>query len=189
MQRFFTANLLKTGLAAAGVSVTLAKMLSTAKESVALYAVQAKAETSLAAAIRATGQSSEYTIGGLRELASSLQEVTNYGDEAILPISQLMLQTKKIGSDIMPRATEAVLDMSTALGTGATENAKKLARSLADPIQGISMLKESMVILSDEQQALDQGLHGAGRACKRPESHPGQADGHLRRACTCPGLP
>lgn len=149
----FAASLVKTGIAAAGISLSLAKVVSTAKESVALYAIQAKAETSLAAAIRATGQESMYTIGQLREYASSLQAVTTYGDEAILPITQLLLQTKKIGSDIMPQATEAVLDMATALGTGTTENAKKLARALADPVQGISLLKESMVILSAEQQA------------------------------------
>ncbi len=149
----FAASLVRTGIAAAGISLSLAKVVSTAKESVALYAIQAKAETSLAAAIRATGQESVYTIGQLREYASSLQAVTTYGDEAILPITQLMLQTNKIGSDIMPQATEAVLDMATALGTGTTENAKKLARALADPVQGISLLKESMVILSTEQQA------------------------------------
>lgn len=158
----FTANLLKTGLAAAGVSLSLAKVLSTAKEAVALYAVQAKAETSLAAAIRATGQESEFTIGQLREYASSLQSVTNYGDETILTVEQMMVQTKKIGSDIMPIATEAALDMATALGTGLPENAKKLARALADPIQGISMLKESMVILSDEQQASIKGFMDQG---------------------------
>ena len=149
----YAAGLVKTGLAAAGITVTLAKAISTAKEAVALYAIQAKAEASLSAAIRATGQESEFTISQLREYASSLQAVTNYGDEAILPITQLLLQTKKIGSDIMPQATEAVLDMSTALGTGATENAKKLSRALANPIEGISLLKESMVILSDEQQS------------------------------------
>ena len=158
----FTANLLKTGLAAAGVSLSLAKMLSTAKEAVALYAVQAKAETSLAAAIRATGQESEFSIGVLREYASSLQAVTNYGDETILTVEQMMVQTKRIGSDIMPQATEAALDMATALGTGLPENAKKLARSLADPIQGISILKESMVILSDEQQASIKGFMEQG---------------------------
>ncbi|MBI9095586.1 MAG: phage tail length tape measure family protein [Sphaerochaeta sp.] len=154
----FTASLLKTGLAAAGVSLSLAKMLSTAKEAVALYAVQAKAETSLAAAIRATGQESEFSIGVLREYASSLQAVTNYGDETILTVEQMMVQTKRIGSDIMPQATEAALDMATALGTGLPENAKKLARALADPIQGISMLKESMVILTDEQQSSIKGF-------------------------------
>ncbi|MDT4761817.1 phage tail length tape measure family protein [Sphaerochaeta sp. PS] len=154
----FTANLLKTGLAAAGVSVTLSKVLSTAKEAVALYAVQAKAETSLAAAIKVTGQESEFTIGQLREYASSLQAVTNYGDETILTVEQMMVQTRKIGSDIMPLATEAVLDMSTAMGTGAAENAKKLSRALADPIQGISLLKESMVILSAEQQTSIKGF-------------------------------
>lgn len=158
----FTANLLKTGLAAAGVSLSLAKVLSTAKESVALYAIQAKAEASLAASIRATGQESEFTIGQLREYASSLQAVTNYGDETILTVEQMMVQTKAIGSDLMPIATEAALDMATALGTGLPENAKILARALADPMAGISMLKESMVILSEEQQAsiksfMDQG--------------------------------
>jgi len=149
----FASSLVRTGIAAAGISISLAKVVSTAKESVALYAVQAKAETSLAAAIKATGQQSEYTLGNLRELASSLQAVTTYGDEAILPITQLMLQTKKIGSDIMPQATEAVLDMSTALGTGTAENAKKLARALENPVEGINLLKQSMVVLSEEQQA------------------------------------
>ena len=150
---------IKTGLTAAGVVaaavyVTIKKVVSTAQEYVELYAAQAKAEASVAAAIRATGQEAEFTIGNLREQASALQAVTVYGDETILTLQQLMVQTGKIGSDIMPAATEAALDMSAALGTGIQENAKKLARALADPEAGITLLKESMINFSPEQQKM-----------------------------------
>ncbi|MEA5032303.1 MAG: hypothetical protein VB025_09165 [Sphaerochaeta sp.] len=150
---------IKTGLTAAGVVaaavyLSIKKIVATAQEYVALYAVQAKAEASLSAAIRATGQESEFTIGNLREQAGALQAVTVHGDETILTLQQMMVQTKKIGSDIMPLATEAALDMAAALGTGLQENSKKLARALADPVEGITLLKASMISFSPEQQKM-----------------------------------
>jgi len=150
---------IKTGLTAAGVVaaavyVSIKKVVATAQEYVALYAAQAREEASLAAAIRATGQESEYTLGNLREQASALQAVTIHGDETILTLQRMMIQTGKVGNEVMPQATEAALDMSAALGTGIQENAKKLARALASPVEGISLLKESMITFSPEQKKM-----------------------------------
>jgi hypothetical protein len=158
------ANLIKAGLAAAGVSLSIGMVISSAREMVALHAVQAQAEASLAAAIRATGQESVYTVGDLKDYAGALQAVTTFGDEAILTIQQMMVQTGKIGKDIMPVATEAALDMAVALGTDVHTNAKKLARALEDPVQGITLLKESMVTFNPVQQETIKRLTAQGDA-------------------------
>jgi len=156
------AGFIKTNLAAIAASVTIGMVISSAKEMVQLYAVQAQAETSLGAAIKATGQESVYTVGDLKDYAGQLQAVTTYGDETILTIQQMMVQTNKIGKDIMPVATEAALDMAVALGTDVQTNAEKLARALEDPVQGITLLKESMVSFDPVQQETIKRLSAQG---------------------------
>lgn len=160
--QMMAANFIKTGLAAAGVSLSIGMVISSAKEMIQLYAIQAQAETSLGAAIKATGQESTYTVGDLKDYAGQLQAVTTYGDETIMTIQQMMVQTNKIGKDIMPIATEAALDMAAAMGTDIQGNAKKLARALEDPVQGITLLKESMITFNPVQQETIKRLTAQG---------------------------
>lgn len=73
----------------AAAAVSVKAVMQQMKESVKLYGVQIEAEDALAAAIRATGESADDLLPGLKEIASGIQSVTTYGDEAILSIMQL----------------------------------------------------------------------------------------------------
>ena len=150
-----TSSKIKNFLTVGGLVTTAVagfKALSgAAKELIGYYAVQEQAEKRLNNAIKATGNIAGVSATGLKSLASSLQSVTTYGDEAILDIETLYVATGKIGNEMMPRATEAALDMAAALGGNTTEAAKKLARVLADPTQGLDALKESNIMLSKAQ--------------------------------------
>lgn len=147
------ASILSMGAGAAASILTVKKLVATTKEAVELYTAQAKEETALAVAIKATGQEASFSVLEIKKLAEELQGVTTYASGAILPIAQILLQTKSIGQDIMPQATEAALDLATAMGTSTTDSARKLAQALADPVRGITILRSNMVTLSPESQA------------------------------------
>jgi len=117
------------------------------------YGKQELAEKKLQAALRSTGHVAGMSADEFKAMASSLQESTTFGDEAILNAQSLMLTFTKVGREVMPEAIETVLNMSEAMGTGLKESTIQLGKALNDPIQGISALSRVGVQLSDDQKA------------------------------------
>ena len=113
-------------------------------------AVQAK----LAAVVRSTGGAAGYSAPQLSEMASALQRVTTYGDEAIIGAQTLLLTFKNIGHDVFPRATESVLDMATVMGTDLNSAAMQLGKALNDPIKGMSALGRAGVQFTGSQKEM-----------------------------------
>lgn len=85
-------------------------------ELVGAYAEQEAAETSLASAIKATGMESEISMSAMTDYASALQNVTLYGDEAILAGQALLQSLANLNQEGLQKATPAVLDFATAMG-------------------------------------------------------------------------
>ena len=149
----FTDSLKKNKLAitasVTGLGLLLGKL---AKESIALAEVQIKAEAKLAATIKATGGAAGLTANQLKTMASGLQSVTTVGDEAILGAQALLLTFKNIGGNIFPRVTEAVLDMSEAMGQDLKSSSIQLGKALNDPIAGVAALTRIGVQFTDTQK-------------------------------------
>lgn len=76
--------------------------------------------------------------------------------------SQLLTFTK-IGGDVVPRATEAILDLATKMGGDLKGAAVQVGKALNDPIKGIAMLSKVSVQFSDEQQRVITALVETGR--------------------------
>jgi hypothetical protein len=88
----------------------------------------------------------------LLQMATALQNVTRFSNETIISTEAMLLTFTKIGKDIFPGATEAVLDMSQALGQDTKNSAIQLGKALNDPIRGVTALRRVGVQLSDEQE-------------------------------------
>lgn len=86
------------------------------------------------------------------ELASSLSKVAPFEDEAIQGAENMLLTFTNIGKDIFPDATEAVLNMSQALGQDLKSSSIQLGKALQDPITGASALRRVGVALTDQQE-------------------------------------
>jgi len=113
---------------------------------------QEKAEAKLNAVLKSTGQIAGLTAGELKNMASSLQEVTTFGDEAIIEAQSLLLTFTQIGEDVFPQATETILNMSTAMGTDLQSSVVQLGKALNDPVLGISALSRVGVQLTETQK-------------------------------------
>lgn len=158
-----TANLAAYGAAALAAVAAVGKLVSVAKEYVQLATVQQQAETKIAATIKATGNVIGVTTNEMLQLASSLQSVTTYGDETTLGVEQLMIATKAISKDVLPQATELSLDLATAMGTDATNAAKKLAKALADPKTGFEGLRDANIVFSEAEKATIKSMVDSGQ--------------------------
>lgn len=124
---------------------------------------QERVTAQLEQTLRSTGGAAGLTRDGLLEMASAMQQVTTYGDEAVIPAQSLLLTFTKIGREVFPRALETVLDMSTALGQDLKSSAVQLGKALNDPIQGVSALSKVGVQFTEQQKEQIAALVESGQ--------------------------
>ena len=141
----------KAGLAAAAYFGTQG-LISAVKGSVDAFARQELAEKKLDAVLKSTQNAAGMTARELRGMASALQGVTKFGDEAIIEAQSLMLTFTKVGKQVMPDAIKTILNMSEAMGSSLKDQTIQLGKALNDPILGISALSRVGVQLSDTQK-------------------------------------
>ena len=146
----------------AGVTAAIAGVVAVSKDLISIYSIQEQAEVRLEATLRATGNAIGMSSKELKDLASSFQEVTTYGDEAIIEVEKLFVASGSVSRQALPRATEAVLDLAAAMGEDLGASAKRLAKALADPKSNLDSLKDANIQLSDAQKEEIKSLQEQG---------------------------
>lgn len=120
------------------------------------------AQAQLASALKSTGGVSGQTAQSLNDHASALQNLTSYGDDAINGAQALLLTFTKIQGETFPQATQAVLNVATAMGTDLKSAAIQVGKALNDPIAGVSALARSGIQFTDSQKAMIASLVESG---------------------------
>lgn len=141
------------GAAAVGFAVTSVKAFQESQDVIA--------QTN--AVLKSTGGIAGVTSKQVSDLASSLQNVTKFGDETIQTGENMLLTFTNIGKDIFPQATETMLDMSQALGQDVKGSAIQLGKALQDPILGVTALRRVGVNFTEEQQEMIEKLVKSGK--------------------------
>jgi hypothetical protein len=116
----------------------------------------------LEARVKSTGQVAGFTADELLGLAQDFQRVSTFGDEAIAAMQSVLLTFTQVRGDEFVDATEAILNMSVALGKNLQESALQVGKALNDPILGVSALREAGVQLSEQQADLVRSLTKTG---------------------------
>ncbi|MGU0823048.1 phage tail length tape measure family protein [Pseudomonas aeruginosa] len=147
---------------------------------------QERVTAQLEQTLRATGSAAGYTRDELLSMASGLQKVTTYGDEAIIPAQSILLTFKELGREVFPQALEMALDLSTFLGQDLKSSATQLGKALQDPINGINALSRAGASFSQQQKDTIKQLVDAGRVADAQRlilaELEGQYGGTARRA-------
>ncbi len=110
------------------------------------------------AAIKSTGGSAGFTTEELQKMAAGFQNVTNFGDEAILSMQSVLLTFTNLKGDVLPATTEAVLDLSERMGIDLQSAAVQLGKALNDPIANLSALSRSGIQFSESQKEVIKDL-------------------------------
>lgn len=137
-----------------GATMSLAvtvPILAFGKASVDAALESEMAMTELETVIESTGGAAGVTADELAKMADELQGVTMFGDEAIMQGQAMLLTFTKIGEDVFPEATMAMLNMAQKFGS-IEEASIQLGKALNNPIQGVSALRRVGVMLSDQQE-------------------------------------
>lgn len=153
------------GLAAGGLAVLSAGVVGLGKvlsDSVGEAMEAQNVLAQLNQVIESTGGAAGVSAEEVQKMASELQKVTRFSDEAIIGGQNLLLTFTNIGEDIFPQATQTILDMSTALGQDLKSSAIQLGKALQDPIMGVTALRRVGVNFTEEQQEMIKSLVESG---------------------------
>ncbi len=132
--------------------VSFRKAIEFAGEAVTNYENAIQATRQLDATLESTGRAAEFTSQELKNMASELQALSNFGDEDILQgVTLQLLRFDAIGKDIFPRAQQLVIDLAESMG-GVENAARTLGISLADPTLGLTRLRRIGVAFNSQQE-------------------------------------
>src|SRR5262245_54944031 len=110
------------------------------------------------AVIESTGHAANVTAKQVEDLAGAISLKTGIDDEAIQSGENLLLTFKNIrnevgaGNDIFDQSTQAITDISVAMGQDFKSSAVQLGKALNDPIAGLTSLKRIGVSFYAEQE-------------------------------------
>ena len=120
---------------------------------------QARVNRQLEATLKSTGNAAWLSSKQIQDMATNLSLQTWITDDTIQASQNMLLTFTNIWKDVFPKATEAVLDMATAMNGGATPGADQLratsiqlGKALQDPILGMTALRRVWVNFSAENK-------------------------------------
>lgn len=96
---------------------------------VSLAAVQQEAEAGMLQAMKSMGRYTPELHKRLLDVASGLQEITTYGDEAIIQGQKFLLTYRDITDDMLPRTTSVMTDLAALMGGDMKQAANMLGKA------------------------------------------------------------
>ena len=135
-----------TGTAIA-VGFAIKKLTSAAIE-------QERVVAQLDARLRSTGGAAGFVSSEMQLMASALQSVTTFGDEAIIGAQSMLLTFTNIGKKVFPKALESALDMATAFGGDLQSAILQVGKALNDPVLGVTALSRVGIQFTESQKAM-----------------------------------
>ena len=131
-------------------------------DSIAGFKEQMLVSAQTEAVIKSTGAAAGLSAKEIETMAGSLKNNSLFADDAIQSGENLLLTFTNIGKDTFPRATQAMVDMSQALGQDMKSSSIQLGKALNDPIQGITALSRVGVSFTEQQKEQIKAMAEAG---------------------------
>jgi phage-related protein len=146
---------LRVGLAAAGTA--LAVLGGAAVFAFKQFEDSEKVLAQTDAVLKSTGGAANVSAKQINDLANALSKQVGIDDEAIQSGENMILTFRNIrnevgkGNDIFTQTTQAVTDISVAMGQDMKSSAIQVGKALNDPINGLTSLKRVGVQFTEEQ--------------------------------------
>lgn len=118
----------------------------------------------LKSTLEATGATAWTTFKELEEMASGLQQKTNFAAGSIESMQSVLLGFRNITGETFGEATKAILDMATVMKMDLSSAAQSIGKALDDPIHGMDSLKKQGFNFTAAQKQVIQSFLDAGDA-------------------------
>lgn len=160
----FGSKLANFGKAAlAGLTVAGGALVAFGVSSVKAFDEQDKAIKQLEAVLKSTGAAAGVTRQEMIDLSGAFQKTSTFADEVVLSAQNVLLTFTNIKGPMVKDATQAVLDMSTALGQDLKSSAIQVGKALQDPILGVTALRRVGVNFNETQVDMIKKLVESGK--------------------------
>ncbi len=133
-----------------------------ARKSVEAWRVQKEAVSVMNQVLKSTGAEAWTSSAELQEMAASLQQVTNYGDETITSMHGVLLGFRNITGKNFEHASKAILDMATVMKMDLASAAQVVGKALDDPINGLGSLSRQGFHFTEQQKQMLKAMVEAG---------------------------
>lgn len=153
-------------VAALGLTVSAAGILSFARHVVTESALAQDAMAKLQNIVTVTGQKAGISAKQLSGLAGSIQDVTRFGDEAVMEAEATLLRFGRIQGDVYKRALQTIVDVAAGTGKDLQTVALSIGKSLEIPGEALRSLAQLGVVMSDSQQKALDKLVATGQGVK-----------------------
>ena len=157
------------GAAMAAVAIGMAVLnkaidlsIAAAKKMVKDFNESEKSLKKLRGVLKSTGHVAGTTEAAMIQLADSLSQVTMFSDEQIESAEAMILTFTNIGGEVIPRATEAILDMASFMDEDLKAASIRLGKALDDPKKGITALADVGTTFTEEEREMINTMVDAG---------------------------
>lgn len=116
--------------------------------------------------LRSTGGVAGVTAKQVADLADEIESLTGVDGDAVAEAESLLLTFQKIGKDVFPRATRAVVDLSARFDQDLKSSAIQVGKALDRPAEGLSALQRIGVTFTKSQTDLIKALEASGQTLK-----------------------
>ena len=118
------------------------------------------------ALIKATGSAAGLSKKELLDFAEAQDLATLGNRNDILDSSNILLTFRSVHGQIFKEAIQLSQDLSTVFGTGLRSATTMLGKALEDPVQGLTSLRRTGVMFTDDQEKMIKSMVAAGDAAK-----------------------
>lgn len=150
----------------ASIAVIGAGIIAFGVKSLQAFNEAALAIAQTEAVIASTGGAAGVTAEHIGELSAALQEASNFSDEAVRSSSNVLLTFTNIGKLNFDEAQQAVVDLSTAMGSDLQTASIQVGKALNNPIKGMGALTKVGVNFTPIQQAVITSLVETGKTAE-----------------------
>ena len=123
---------------------------------------QEAAISQLESAILSTGGAAGRTSQEMQNYAASLQQITTFGDEAIIEMQAMLATFTNIQGVNFDQTTKTILDLSQAMGQDLKSSTVQLGKALNDPVANLGALSRTGIQFSDAQTDLIKSMAKTG---------------------------
>lgn len=116
--------------------------------------------------IKSTGGVAGVTVESVTKISGEIQKLTGVSDDAVNSMSSILLTFTKVGKQVFPEATKAIVDMSAKLGTDLKSSAVMVGKALNDPVKGMTALSKAGVSFTQGQKDQIKALVESGNTLK-----------------------
>ncbi|KTT23238.1 phage tail length tape measure family protein [Pseudacidovorax intermedius] len=123
-------------------------------------------QAQLAAVLRSTGEAAGWSLDQLNDMAAELQKNSVFSDGDINKAQTRLLSYTGVVGEQVPRAMQAVIDMSARLGMDLNQSAETIGKALDVPSQGLTALSKQGFRFTDDQKELVKQLEATGKTAE-----------------------